>query len=155
LAPADAAELLDRLTKRDARSLPEAVRARVLELLQGLPLALTWAGGLLARGDEDPRYLSEAWARERLPSLSDPDPAGRQHTLGWLFDRSVRGLEPEARAVLDAAGLLANAPFPLAAMEAAVRPGEPASDGAERTGGDARSGLRRLVQAGLLRRTAT
>lgn len=115
LAPEDAGHLLDSLTLGRVSG---AVRERVLALVEGHPLALTWAGNLLARGDDAPERLLEDWAAEQLPRLSDPKQAER--TLDWLFERSVRGLDDTARKVLAAAGLLAHAPFPLAAIQAAV-----------------------------------
>jgi tetratricopeptide (TPR) repeat protein len=133
LAPEDAAGLLDSLAR--GRVTGEA-RKEVLELLAGHPLALTWAGNLLARGDENPERLVAEWKASRLPALSDPREA--QHTLEWLFARSERGLDENARRALAAAGLLAPAPFPLALIEPAVP-------------GPARPALRTLVQSGLLR----
>jgi tetratricopeptide (TPR) repeat protein len=133
LAPEDAAGLLDSLAR--GRVAGEA-RKEVLELLAGHPLALTWAGNLLARGDENPEQLVEEWKASRLPALSDPREA--QHTLEWLFARSERGLDENARRALAAAGLLAPAPFSLALIEPAVL-------------GPARPALRSLVQSGLLR----
>lgn len=95
LAPEDAAALLDDLT-RD--TLAPDLRQRVLTLLQGHPLALYWAGNLLARDDDDPALLIGDWERGALPSLSDPVNAG--HTLRWLFDRSARSLDAPARQAL-------------------------------------------------------
>ncbi|MFN0067768.1 MAG: AAA family ATPase [Limisphaerales bacterium] len=144
LAPEDAAALFDRLA---GGRVPAAVRGQVLALLQGHPLAITWAGGLLRRDDEDPAVLATEWAAKPLAALNDPDPAKREHKLAWLYGRSVRGLGPDERAVLEAAGLLAHAPFPLAAMDAAL--GDPGGAG---SASPARAARRRLVQAGLLRR---
>ncbi len=110
LAPDQAATLLDSLTER--RPLDPDVRRTVLELLEGHPLALNWAGNLLARDDEDPTGLASEWKAGGLPALSDPRQAER--TLRWLFDRSVRGADDAERQVLAAAGLLASASFPLA-----------------------------------------
>ena len=115
LHPDDGGALLDSLTHGRVTG---SVRERVLALLEGHPLALTWAGNLLARDDDDPARLADDWESGGLPKLSDPTEA--EHTLQWLFDRSVRGLDDDARQVLAAAGLLARAPFPLAAMEAAL-----------------------------------
>lgn len=135
----DAANLLDSLTQGCVTA---AVRDRVLELLEGHPLALTWAGGLLARDDDDPGRMVGDWQADQLPGLNDPTQA--EHTLEWLFTRSVRGLDDMARRVLVAAGLLARAPFPLAAMGAALgNRGEEA----------ARDALKSLAQRGLLRRS--
>lgn len=140
LDPDDAGRLLD---ARTGGRLPAAVRERVLELLDGHPLALTWAGSLLARDEDDPNRLVHDWETDRLPALSDPRQA--EHTLEWLFRRSVRGLDGPAQQVLAAAGLLARAPFPLAAAAAAL---------AENGGADAaRDPLRALARRGLLRWT--
>ena len=118
------------------------VRDAVLTVLQGHPLALTWAANLLARGDESPQQLLADWTRSALPNLSDPLEA--RHTLKWLFERSMRGLTTTERAVLASAGLLAHTEFPLAAMTAAVG-----------DSGEARPALQRLVQSGMLRRSNT
>ena len=142
LGDPDAERLLDALTQGRVTA---AVRDRVLRLLEGHPLALTWAGNLLARDDDDPERLTGEWEAAQLPRLSDP--AQAQRTLEWLFNRSVRGLDDAARQVLAAAGLLARAPFPLAAIDAVLRDSD--------AGGEelARDALRSLVQRGLLRRS--
>ena len=136
----DAAQLFDSLTQNRVKA---GVRQKTLELLEGHPLALTWAGNLLALGDESPEYLVDDWSAAKLPSLSDPKKA--QHTLEWLFERSVRGLDEAATRALAAAGLLANAPFTVLAIDAALhnRPDERAT----------RQALRTLIQRGLLRLT--
>jgi tetratricopeptide (TPR) repeat protein len=139
LHPDDAGALLDSLTHGRVTG---KVRERVLSLLEGHPLGLTWAGNLLARGDDDPARLADDWESGGLPKLSDPTEA--EHTLQWLFDRSVRGLDDDARQVLAAAGLLARAPFPLAAMAAAL--GDRSAH--------ARDALKALVRRGLLQRSA-
>ncbi len=142
LGPEEAERLLDSLTQGRVTA---AVRDSVLWLLEGHPLALTWAGNLLARGDDDPERLVGDWVGERLPKLSDPSQA--QRTLEWLFNRSVRGLDDTTRQTLAAAGLLARAPFPLAAIGAVL--GDSGNRGEEL----ARDALRSLVQRGLLRRS--
>ncbi len=139
LQPGDAAGLLDSLTKGRVTG---AIRGRVLALLEGHPLALNWAGNLLARDDDDPRHLADDWQAGGLARLSDPKNAG--HTLQWLFNRSVRGLDGTAQRLLAAAGLLARAPFPLAAMMAALPDQSEAS---------AREALKSLIHSGLLRRS--
>lgn len=138
LEPEDAAALFDSLSEG---RVPAAVRERVLELLEGHPLALTWAGNLLARGDEDPERLVSDWQAKELPSLSDP--ANAEHTLEWLFGRSIRGLDQRTQSILEAAGLLARAPFPLDAISNAFGVGE----------SEARGALVRLTQSGLVRRS--
>jgi len=143
LDPSEAARLFHSLTRE---TIAPALADQVLELLEGHPLALTWAAGLLARNDEDPAYLVKDWRAGNLPSLYDPvDP---ERTLRWLFDRSIRGLNETARLVLDAAGLLARTPFPLDAIVAAL----PESlDHKEKT---AREALRTLVQHSFLDRSS-
>jgi tetratricopeptide (TPR) repeat protein len=136
LLPNDAAQLFDSLT---AGRLGGEVRERVLTLLEGHPLALTWAGNLLARGDEDPARLANDWQAGGLPKLSDPTKA--EHTLDWLFNRSVRGLDQATQRVLDAAGLLARAPFPMGPIAAIMNDDDAARDA-----------LRALVLRGLLQR---
>ncbi|MBI1786998.1 MAG: hypothetical protein HYR60_05515, partial [Acidobacteria bacterium] len=127
-APAESVELREALDREDSARLFEvltkgrvtaAVRDRTLELLEGHPLALTWAANLLALDDDDPERLVSDWVAERLPKLSDPREAA--HTLEWLFNRSVRGLDDAAREALAAAALLAHSPFPLSAIGAALR----------------------------------
>ena len=140
LDEADAAALLDALTQGRVTA---DVRTRVLTLLEGHPLAITWAGNLLAREDEDPAQLAADWAAEKLPKLTDPEKATR--TLEWLFGRSVRRLDDDTKRALAAAGLLARASFPLAAIVAAL--GESVD---EQVCGKA---LKALVQRGLLQRT--
>jgi tetratricopeptide (TPR) repeat protein len=137
----DAKQLFDSLTHGQ---LTAAVHDRVLELLEGHPLALSWAGNMLARDDDDPEQLTGDWAAERLPTLSDPRQA--EHTLEWLFNRSVRGLDNTSRQALEAAALLARAPFPVGAIEAALADTHPGGAGA------VRQAIKSLVQRGLLRR---
>ena len=144
LHPKDAADLLDWLTER--RPLAAEVRQAVLELLEGHPLALNWAGNLLARDEEDPAQLAGEWQAAALPKLSDPKQA--QHTLQWLFARSVRGLGDMARQALAAAGLLARAPFPLEAVVVALDEADTGQDAGKRV----HEALKSLVQRGLLRR---
>ena len=136
LSNPDAGRLFDSLTGKRVKG---TVRDRILALLAGHPLGLTWAGGLLARDDEDPRKLADDWEADPARLLSDPMQS--EHTLEWLFARSVRGLDEFSRRTLAAAGLLARAPFPVVAIEAAL-------------GGPARDALKPLVQRGLLRLSA-
>jgi tetratricopeptide (TPR) repeat protein len=134
LAEAPAAALLRHHAGEHAS--PSQLSA-VLELLGGHALALTWAGGLLARGDESAELLISDW-RHGQQSLSDPEDS--DHSLHWLFSRSVRTLDTDAQRTLTAAGLLAHAPFPLAAITAVAGDSE-----------RARAALRALVRASLLR----
>ena len=130
LPESEAAELFDKLLVTaggiSAAAFPPELRARTLKLLAGHPLAITWAAGLLGRGDEDALPLIADWEADPLLRLVDPqdnrpesDERAR-HTLRWLFDRSVCGLSELEQQVLLAAGLLAHAPFPIEAIEAAV-----------------------------------
>jgi predicted negative regulator of RcsB-dependent stress response len=134
LTAEEATQLFDRLVGGRVTS---ALRTQVLDLLEGHPLALTWAANLLARDDEDPARLVSEWARQGLPALSDPVEA--EHTLEWLFERSVRGLDDNTQRALTVAGLLARAPFSFSLIEAA-------------SGVSTRESLKRLVQRGILRR---
>jgi tetratricopeptide (TPR) repeat protein len=133
----DACELLDVLTRPRHERIDEPTHRAVLELLQGHPLALTWAGHLLARDEEDPRALARDWRQAGLPVLSDPEHSTR--TLGWLFGRSHSLLEESAKRALAASGRLAAEPFPTAVIAAALGP-------------IAETSLKRLVQHGLLAR---
>ncbi len=142
LQPADAADLFDEVSKR---RVPSSVRDRVLSLLEGHPLALTWAGALLGLEEDDPNRLLRDWQADPLLKLSDPKRA--DHTLKWLFNRSARGLDNAARKALEAAGLLARAPFPLGAIAAAL------ADSETQGSTVARAALKPLVQRGLLRRS--
>ncbi len=130
----DAAKLLD--APSDA-TLAGKLREKVLDLLAGHPLALTWAGNLLARGDEPVARLVADWENDPLLGLADPKKA--EHSLAWLYERSTRDLDESARQALEAAGLLAHAPFPLAMIEAMLPTGT------------ALAALQELVQRGLLR----
>ncbi len=113
LNPQDATALFDAL---NGRRVGGVLRDEVLSLLDGHPLALTWAANLLAGEDEDPGQLVAAWRADGLPALRDPTQAER--TLAWLFGRSARHLDDTALQVLTAAGLLAHAPFPTSAIDA-------------------------------------
>jgi tetratricopeptide (TPR) repeat protein len=144
LSPSEAGDLLDSLTlgtPLDGRS-----RQAVLDLLAGHPLALTWAGSLLASELEHAETLVADWRSAPLLGLRDPENAER--TLRWLFGRSVRGLDEPAQQALAAAGLLAHAPFPLEVIAAALE-----GLGTEPPTAVARVALRNLVQRGLLRLT--
>ena len=95
----DAESLFDALTEGHVTG---TVRDQILTLLEGHPLALTWAGNLLGRRDEDPARLASEWESQTLKGLSDPVQA--EHTLQWLFNRSIRGLDHTAINALTAAG---------------------------------------------------
>lgn len=138
LPPADAAALFDSLTLGRVKA---EARRQTLDLLAGHPLALTWAGNLLGMGDESPEYLVADWSAAQLPGLNDPREA--QHTLAWLFERSVRRLDEAATKALEAAGLLAHVALPVPAIAAALDdvPDQKAT----------RQALKTLVQRGLLR----
>jgi tetratricopeptide (TPR) repeat protein len=133
LTPHESGQLLDKLTRNCVQ---KEIRARLLDLLDGHPLALTWAGGLLARQDEDPNHLATDWESDPTRSLSDP--VKSEHTLQWLFERSVRGLDNRARRCLSATGLLARAPLPIALIDAVLS-------------GSSREPIKRLIDRGLLR----
>lgn len=111
----EGAALFDRLA---GGAVTGQARVDILALLAGHPLALTWVGSLLSRRTESPADLLADWRRGNLPSLADPD--HENHTLRWLFERSTRGLGPAERTAIAAAGLLAHAPFPRSAIEAAL-----------------------------------
>lgn len=134
LEPPAAEDLLASLT---GTQLSGPLRDRVLVLFQGHPLALTWAGNLLARGEEPARLLVEDWEKDPLLELNDPKNA--ELRLRSLFESGVRDFDEATRQVLEAAGLLAHAPFPFEFIAAVVSPDE------------ARDGLRLLVQRGFLR----
>jgi hypothetical protein len=82
LGDKDAVRLFDALTEKRVQG---AARERILKLLSGRPLGLTWAGGLLARDDEDPSRLAAEWEGDPTRRLNDPDPEKSEHTLEWLF----------------------------------------------------------------------
>lgn len=144
LNPDESARLLDAITEK--RPLDPAIRQNVLEMLEGHPLALNWAGNLIARDDEEPEELIRDWKREGVPLLSDPRHAER--TLSWLFKRSIRGLDQTGQLILAAGGLLAPTSFPLEAMAAATCLSESAEAGRNHL----RDALRDLIQRGLFRR---
>jgi tetratricopeptide (TPR) repeat protein len=114
----EARKLLIHLTAGAPMPLRDAEREALLRLLDGHPLALTWAGGLLQQGGLSPSKLVEELQGQ--PSRAVHDPEKPQRTLHWLFERSVRLLDPAARKTLAAAGLLALAPFPAEAIAAAT-----------------------------------
>ncbi|MBI3801866.1 MAG: ATP-binding protein [Deltaproteobacteria bacterium] len=97
-------EALALLYELCADATDEATRARLHSLLGGHPLALTWAGRQLGAGEESPHVFLNALQSAQLPDLHQP--GYEDHTLRWLFDRSVSRLPPEGRRVLAAAGLL-------------------------------------------------
>ncbi|MFN8521800.1 MAG: tetratricopeptide repeat protein [Chloroflexota bacterium] len=140
----DAAALFDSLvpTNEDSqkRITPE-VRSDALKLLHGHPLAITWAVNMLAREDQPVSNLVDDWKAKPLPSLSHPEDATR--TLEWLFERSMRGLDERCQHALAAAAILAHAPFPAAAIAAAL---DASDEGA-------RHALAVLIQRSLLRLT--
>lgn len=137
----DAGFLLDSLTKG---RLTLKTRDEVLDLLEGHPLALTWAGCLLAREDEDPSELIRDWQSSQLPRLNNPTQA--EHTLEWLFTRSTRGLDTAAAEALSCAGMLAHSSFPTEAIVQAL--------GNSYTKKDISNALSALAKRGLLRRNA-
>ena len=62
LGEKDAADLLDSLLASNPQAhITPTQRTSVLRLLAGHPLALSWAGNLLARGDEAPDQLVTDW----------------------------------------------------------------------------------------------
>ena len=126
--PAERIEIREELSEKDAATLFEsllgateiepALRDRVLTLLEGHPLAITWAAGLLGQGLDDPVDLADDWEAAELPPIHDPKESGGQRSLRWLFERSDRRLTADQRRVLHACGLLARAPIPREAIEA-------------------------------------
>jgi tetratricopeptide (TPR) repeat protein len=140
LPEADAGLLFDSL---GVGGLESSTKAQLLELVEGHPLALTWAANLLARNDEDPKRLIHDWKNEQLPALSDPSYA--DHTLGWLYTRSMRSLDPVARQCLNVGGCLSRSQLPLTACQAIVVEAETTI----------RAALKALVQRGILRRSET
>ncbi|MEL6107771.1 MAG: AAA family ATPase, partial [Planctomycetota bacterium] len=133
----DAGNLLNALSgKRTA----EHLRDRILALLDGHPLAITWAGGLLSLGDEDASWLVEEW--ERDPTLRLNDPENAEHTLEWLYERSVRGLNELTRQVLSVAASLASDAFSVEMVQAAFEVEERI---------EVREAIKRLIHLGLIR----
>lgn len=117
----DARALFDELAADPATGAPRVappLRDRALALLHGHPLAITWTAALMASGNVVKTDLLADLAEQ--PSLSLHDPQQKAHTLAWLFGRSLRGLDPDARCSLLAAGLLAADALPRAAIAAAT-----------------------------------
>ncbi|MEM7455133.1 MAG: tetratricopeptide repeat protein, partial [Planctomycetota bacterium] len=140
-------EIDEKLNRRDAGYLLDSftddnvegeAREQILDLLDGHPLALTWAGGQLKFDDAE--VLAEEWAEDPTRNLSDPEESRK--TLRWLFERSVRGLNELTRDVLTVAGLLGRAPFPADAMMSVF---------SEHDAGDVRNAIRTLISRNLLR----
>jgi len=115
------------------------LRKQILELLNGHPLAITWAGGLLSLEDEDASLLADEWQKDPTRTLKDPENA--RHTLKWLFGRSVRGLDELTKRILSAAGLLASDAFAIEAIEFAFKEDTDAI----------RNSIKRLIHRGMLR----
>ncbi|TXI49219.1 MAG: hypothetical protein E6Q50_08490 [Lysobacter sp.] len=116
LSEEDARGLFVRLTRDAPLPISEGVRNQVLRQLRGHPLALTWAAGLFSHGDTPPTDLASEFREDVFEALRDPERA--RHSLRWLFERSVNALSRDARTTLLVCGLLADAPFPCAAIEA-------------------------------------
>ncbi|MFN9433294.1 MAG: hypothetical protein ACK6DX_24465 [Acidobacteriota bacterium] len=130
LSAEESGMLFDALT--GGRRFAPDIRERVLELMDGHPLALHWAAGLLSGPDEDPEAILRSWREEGLTgSLHDPSRA--QHTLEWLFNRSTRGLNEEERGVLSVAGFVAHRPVAQALLETALGVGAPSAGSAIQT----------------------
>jgi len=149
-APAESIQLRDALEPEDAAALLSALsgdrltgaaKQKLLVLLAGHPLALTWAGNLLARDEEHPKTLLADWMDAVLPPLTDP--INSTHTLRWLYDRSTRGLNADAKNILIGAGLVAHAPIPIDLLAIAINGGDRQSR--------ARESLRTLTACGLMR----
>ena len=132
----DGAKLFDSLTEGTVTG---RAREDALRLLDGHPLALTWAAKRLLIGDDAPEEFVKEWKAASLPGLTDPEDA--KHTLGWLYGRSVRGLPEQAKQALEAAALLGPAPLPVSAIAAGLAVPEP----------EARELLRLLTRYALLR----
>jgi len=98
LSPEEATELFNSLTKN---KVSPKVSSRVLDMLAGHPLAITWAGNLLAHNDQSPQRLLDDWDAALLPSLSNPE--NSQETLHWLFQRSLDHVGSLAREILGVA----------------------------------------------------
>ena len=118
LGEQEASDLLTHLTQDAPMRLSDADRQALLQSMDGHPLALTWAGGLLQQGGLRPAELVADFRQQPARNLHDPEDA--RHTLHWLFQRSVRLLDADARETLAAAGLLAHAPFLAEAVCAAT-----------------------------------
>lgn len=138
LSEEDARGLFVRLTRDGPLPISEDVRDQVLRQLRGHPLALTWAAGLFSHGDTPPTHLANEFREDVFEALRDPERA--KHSLRWLFERSVDALSLDARTTLLVCGLLADAPFPAAVVEA----GTGLSDRAQA------EALRMCVRMGLL-----
>jgi tetratricopeptide (TPR) repeat protein len=142
LRESEAAQMLDSWLGES--SVTREQRHRVLRLANGHPLVLTWAGGLLALGDEPAGLLLDDWESSELPAVNNPQ--RREHDLTWLFERSVRRLDEDTRQVLAAMGALAHASVNLELISYVL---------SEVTDNNAmqrvRAALRRCVQLQLLR----
>ena len=141
LSDKEAGWLFDRLTNK---KVPDDIRTRVLELLQGHPLAITWAGRLLGWGNQNPSVLTDEWESDPSRNLSDPNSNDARHTLEWLFERSVGSLDNDARRALEAAGLLAQELFTEDSIHEAI-------DGLD--DGSGRAAVAQLINHGLLRQS--
>jgi tetratricopeptide (TPR) repeat protein len=115
----DAVDLFDHLTRRARAPIPNLQREALLALLEWHPLAITWAcGQVVGKTGGQLDALIEDLRRQPTRRLKDREQ--HQHTLQWLFQRSLRGASADMRRSLAAAGLLAHKPLPLAAFQAAT-----------------------------------
>jgi tetratricopeptide (TPR) repeat protein len=130
LKKSDALALLRHLA---GKSVPKEILAAVQERLGGHPLALTWAGSQLGDATQPPKNFLRDLQASPLTKLTEPggDP---QHTLRWMFDRSVRLMAPTTRTVLAAVSRISE-PFDEAWAEVA---------------GGSEADLQRLVQLSFL-----
>jgi hypothetical protein len=121
LNPTDSESLFRSLTAELSNMGDDLVR-QAMDLLCGHPLAITWASSTLRDRVDTPARLVREWQQAKLPSLNEP--GNEQHTLQWLFDRSVQRLGDDAKLALQAAGMLSHSPFPTIAIDAVLgRPG--------------------------------
>ena len=131
LEDTDALALLRHLA---GTTVPESILTAVQARLGGHPLALTWAGSQLGDATQPPANFLRDLVAEPFTKLTEPG-GDRDHTLRWMFDRSVRLLADSTRTVLAAIARLS----------------EPFEESWAFVAGGAEGDLQRLVQLGFLR----
>lgn len=113
---------------------PQPVITDVQGSLGGHPLALTWAASQLADATQPPDHFLRDLLAQPFAKLTEPGGVP-EHTLQWMFDRSVRHMADSVRTVL----------------AAAARVSEPFGPDLAETVGGTEGDLIRLVQHAFLR----
>jgi len=90
-------------------AVPQTILGAVQARLGGHPLALTWAGSQLGDSTQPPANFLRDLEAETFAKLTEPG-GNPEHTLRWMFDRSVRLMGNPTSTVLAAAARISE-PF--------------------------------------------